>query len=395
MASTQSAVLSSDGAARHCTVLPDRGLEWCVVDVASHRKLERVLSRYPLGKLKATQRPEHGFVNDNWIIDTTDGRFFLKHRHPTLSEPAFVLAQHALTTWLRSGGFPAPQLKRTNVGKSLCILDNECYEIQEFIPGTHCDRDREGHLGEAASTLARYHTAVRSLAPSELCTHHLLYSPLRVADSLSQLVRIWRLTADAELTDPVKRIQAQVRDLARRFAEHGTLPGLVIHGDYYADNLLFDSDRIVGVVDYDKARWQARVVELAEALIHFASPQPGQLQHLVYPGFPLWSLLFPFLEAYCRIVPLLDAEADALPNYVQCIWMQMSLLRLQEEAKRPSGAHEALEEVLALGHWVQVHRSDLADACRSASRPSGADRPRKSRLSQERTKPPTGDEEHT
>jgi homoserine kinase type II len=355
---------------------PERRREWSVVDAQRQAELERVLSLYRLGRLRGAERPEHGFVNDNWIVDTTRGRFFLKHRHPALSEPAFVRAQHALTIWLRSGGFPAPELKRTLRGETLCVLDNECYEIQEHIAGTHYDQERAAHLEEAATTLARYHTIVSSFALAELCRSRDLYEPRQVSENLAHLVQTWQATTDMGLADLVACIERQARDLAARFAEHRALPGLVIHGDYYAGNLLFAGDRIVGVVDYDKARWQARVVELAEALIYFASPRPGQLQHLVYAGYPEWSQLRRFLQAYCHIAPLVDAEAKAVPDYVQCIWLQMSLCRLRDKAERPPEAREALAEVFALGHWAQEHRAAMAEACQSASRPHHAAAPR-------------------
>lgn len=337
-----------------------------MVDAQSQAELERVLSRYPLGKLQGAQRPEHGFVNDNWIVDTTCGRFFLKHRHPTLSDPAFVRAQHALTIWLRSAGFPAPELKRTLRGKTLCVLENECYEIQEYVAGTIYDHDRTAHLEEAASTLARYHSAVSGFAPAELCRSSELYTPRQISENARHLARIWQAT-DAELADLVAGIEAQVEDLAARFEGHGTLPGVVIHGDYYADNLLFDGDRIVGVVDYDKARWQARIVELAEALIYFASPRPGELLHLAYSGYPEWNLLHRFLHAYGQISALVDAEAKAVADYMQCIWLQMSLWRLRDKAACPPEGCEALAEVLALGRWAQDQRVAMAEACRNAS----------------------------
>jgi len=351
-----------------------------MLDVESPKKLERVLSRYPLGRLRDAQRPQHGFVNDNWIVDTTGGRFFLKHRHPMLSNPSFVRAQHSLTTWLRSGGFPAPELIRTLDGDTLCIVDSGCYEIQEYIVGADYDHGRTAHLEEAARTLAQYHRAVGVFAPVELCRSGDSYTPQHISENLAHLVRTWKATTDAESEDSVAGIEAQVEDLAARFQGHRGLPGLVIHGDYYADNLIFDGDHIVGVVDYDKARWQARTVELAEALIYFACPRPGQLQHLVYPGYPEWSLLTLFLQAYCGIVPLVDAESRAIPDYMRCIWLQMSLWRLRDQAERSPEAGEALDEVLALARWAQDHRQALTEACTSASRPyryrSGARRER-------------------
>ena len=40
--------------------------------------LARVLACYRLGELKVAHRIERGFVNENWLVETTRGRYFLK-----------------------------------------------------------------------------------------------------------------------------------------------------------------------------------------------------------------------------------------------------------------------------------------------------------------------------
>lgn len=133
-------------------------------------------------------------------------------------------------------------------------------------------------------------------------------------------------------------------------------PNLVIHGDYYAGNLLFAGDRIVGVVDYDKVSWQPRVAELAEALVYFASPRPGDLKYLVYPGVLEWEPFVRFLRGYTRVIALTTEEIQALPDTICCIWFSVSLRRLLEKDSRcPPQASEALREVLALTRWACAH----------------------------------------
>ena len=95
---------------------------------------------------------------------------------------------------------------------------------------------------------------------------------------LATLAQAWGLSGESGPARIVATLERQTADLVSRFAGHSELPRLVIHGDYYADNLLFDGDRIVGVLDYDEASWQPRVAELAEALIYFSSPRPGHLK---------------------------------------------------------------------------------------------------------------------
>jgi Ser/Thr protein kinase RdoA (MazF antagonist) len=327
--------------------------------------LREVLAHYNLGEPTASRQIEHGFINDNWMVETTQGCFFLKRYHPDLRRPEIIHAQHALVAHLRQAGFPAPAVMPTAGGDTLLALGDELCEIQEYIVGALYDHARPEHFQEAARTLGQYHACVKGFAPQALRALGELYSPAILRANLADLTDAWELDRDAGLAQIACQLKAHANDLATRFAAHGALPHLVIHGDYYADNLLFehgrDSDRIVGVVDYDKARFQPRVVELAEALIYFASPKPGHLKHLVYPGFLEWEPFACFLRHYADVVRPEEIETHALPDYVRCIWLQVSLQRLLEKGPRPPGAPEALHEVLALGEWAEANARQMIE----------------------------------
>jgi Ser/Thr protein kinase RdoA (MazF antagonist) len=334
-------------------------------------ELLRVLGHYDLGALRDAQRVERGFINENWRLETTQGQYFLKRRHPDLRDPNVIHAQHALMMYLRHVGFPAPPLLPTIEGDTLLIRNGEFYEIQGCIEGIPYDHERRTHFEAAARTLGRYHTLVQGFVQQSLCESEALYSPAVLRQNLDDLADAWELAQDITHTyaETVQRIEAHADDLMTRFGRHGELPHLIIHGDYYAGNLLFDkedgvaSDDIVSVVDYDKARWQPRVVELAEALIYFASPRPGHLKHLVYPGFLEWDRFALFLHHYASEATLSEREAHALPDYIRCIWLQVSLQRLWEKGKRPPETQEALREVLALGDWAEANTEKMIELC--------------------------------
>ncbi len=336
--------------------------------MVGERELARVLGAYALGELKAIRRTERGYVNDNWIVDTARGRYFLKHRHPSLCQTEIIQVQHALIGWLRQAGFPAPILVPNVHGETFSVLDGQWYEVQGYIEGMPCDPDRPAHLEEAAVTLGRYHALVEGFAPAVLRDQGDLYGPAFVCANLANLADVWQLDKDPDLVQVTRRLAAAADDLRARFAGHGSLPNLVIHGDYYAGNLLFDGDRIVGVVDYDKIRWQPRVVELAEALIYFASPRPGHLQHLVYPGVLQWEPFARFLQYYARVVVPGEDEVRSLPDYVRCIWLQMSLQRLAEQGPPPVHALAALQEVLVLDEWARDNAAQMIERSHSATR---------------------------
>jgi homoserine kinase type II len=335
--------------------------------------LNQVLSHYAIGEPRGARPVERGFINENWHIETSLGTYFLKHYHPSLCHSATIHAQHALIAYLRRAGFPAPTILSTTGGDTLLELDGELYEVQTYIEGTFYDHERPAHFEEAARMLGRYHACVTGFAPPELQNLGELYSPAILRANLVALVETWEVDRDPDLAQTARQLEAHADDLTARFASHGTLPHLIIHGDYYADNLLFTGDHIVGVVDYDKARWQPRVVELAEALIYFASPRPGHLKHLVYPGTLEWKPFERFLSHYARllrtyasVVTSTEDEIHALPDYIRCIWLQISLQRLWEKERRPSEALEALQEALMLGDWARASERRMVETAQAA-----------------------------
>ena len=329
-------------------------------------ELDVVLCHYPLGELTHAHCLEQGFVNENWVVTTTRGRFFLKRRHPDLRQPRLIRTQHQLMEHLRGLRFPAPRIVPTLTGQTFLTLDDEWFEIQEHIDGEPYDHDRPAHLEEAAVTLGRYHKSVVGFAPQVLRRLGDLYTPPVITATLNSLVQAWQIGDDAELADKARKLESEVSRLSARFAAHGVLGQLVIHGDYYAGNLIFRGDRIVGVVDYDRARWHPRVAELAEALIYFASPRPGHMEHIVYPGFLSWEPFSRFLEYYAMTRPPENEDIRALPDYVSGIWFSWSLRRLLEKGSRPTHAVEALQEVLSLADWARANADQMIEATRAA-----------------------------
>jgi homoserine kinase type II len=353
--------------------------------IADEEELALVLDHYALGQLQAAQRIERGFVNDNWIVETDRGRYFLKRHRPDLHKPErakdtrLLLAQHELIKWLGEGGFPAPVIVPTAGGETLLFLNGELYEIQGYIEGDPYDHNRSAHLEAAAVTLGRYHARVKGFAQRALFTHGELYSPADAGAALRLVTtRLHEAGQRGEapgLPAVFQQLRSRAHDLTARFARHGKLPGLVIHGDYYAGNLLFRDDQILGVVDYDNASWQPRVVEVAEALIYFASPWPGQFKHLVYPGFLEWKPFTRFLQGYARLVTLDENEMRALPDYISCIWFGVSLRCtaqwLLEKGPRPPEALAALQEVLALADWASASAGNMVEIARSTMHKEG------------------------
>ena len=184
------------------------------------------------------------------------------------------------------------------------------------------------------------------------------FHPSRIANSLNNISSTWAASGHTLRTESEQRLWIHIAELEARFAFHGELPRLVVHGDFHGDNLLFDRETLVAVLDYDRASYQPRVSEVAEALIYFSSPKECQLRSLDYPGALEWAPFSSFLASYASAVQLTGRETLALPDYIRCIWMQMSLSHPLKGLLSP-GDFLALDETLFLADWASENADDL------------------------------------
>ena len=190
----------------------------------------RVLDHYDLGELHNCWRVERGYVNEKWFLETASGRYLLKRRHPGLKAPHLIGAQHALVQHLCRVGFPAPTIIPTRRSTTFLELDNESYEIQDYVPGDPCDVGKPVHLSEAARTLGRYHNAVAGFDHPTLHRPQERYGPAALAHIVKRLAKNWRGQTSSQVNLLVEELEEHAQDLATRFGEFGPLPRLVIHG---------------------------------------------------------------------------------------------------------------------------------------------------------------------
>jgi Ser/Thr protein kinase RdoA (MazF antagonist) len=164
-----------------------------------------------------------------------------------------------------------------------------------------------------------------------------------------------------EIEQFCRALDAHVANLEAQWGAIERLPKLVIHGDYYAENLIVQEDEVVGLIDYDQAHWCWRALEVAEALIYFAREPAKRLKHVVYPGALDLDAVQHFLSEYCSVARLSDAELCALPEFVRTIWMCAALDPPLRPRPGVRAAPLVLPEVLYLADWAQAHRAELQE----------------------------------
>jgi len=328
-----------------------------------------IVDRFGLGAVRRCRRIEHGYISETWDVTTDSGRYAVRNRPPSHGDPNMVRAQHRLMLHLARMGFPVPRLVCGGSGETFVVEGDACYEIQTWIDGGHCDDRRPTHRAAAARTLAAYHCAVDGFDDPQLHQHVARYHPQRLALIAGELAMGTTPDVAPAFVSPVDRLVAHADDLHLRLVAFDQLPTLVIHGDYYGQNLLFKGDEVSGLVDYDQAHWAPRIVEVAEALIYFgrealgADSSPARFHHIVYDGWVDVTLAAQFLRTYLEVAPLTQRELRVLPDVMRLIWLSASL-RPPLELPLSSGNREALNEVVALADWAHAHAAGIVTAAR-------------------------------
>lgn len=319
----------------------------------------RVLQHYDVGLFRRHKRIPHGYVSDNWWVETTTGQFFLRRRHASLRKPRQIRAQHKLIKYLRNAGFPVAEVISTRYNHTFVELESHIYELHRYINGELCDVERQMHWALAAHTLAWYHQAVAEFDHPALHRSRQRYGPKTLAGIFERIMKNWGHQVDHRLNALLSELAAHTKDLMVQFSSFGALPKLIIHGDYHAENLILRDDKVVGVVDFDHAHRCFRAMELAEALIFFATERSQRFKHIVYSGFLNLDQVRRFVEIYCATVPLTKAEIQALPHLIRTVWLCAALDPPLQPLLSIENAPQALPEILILADWAGAHADDI------------------------------------
>ena len=312
--------------------------------------LPELAHMWPLGGWHEVTRLAGG-KNEHLRVGATDGVHYLRRSYRSKSRSELV-GQLALMRLLRSRGFPAPELVPARTGTDHVEIDGRLWIATRSIEGTPFDDRCPDHLREFGRVLARYHRVVADLPapPAE---------PLVLAELRA---RAARSGVDPDLrsrgSDVIDRLSALVP----------ALPRIVVHGGARRGSLVFAGHHVTGVLDFDSAHPDVRVLDLAVAVHDVGKVYTalGEEDHKVALDLDRIAAV---LVAYREQVAPTAAEVAALPLLLEAKRIKRALGRLNravtgERLSVNDHAKIALEDSRL--HWLDEHREALAAVCRQA-----------------------------
>ncbi|MET1065750.1 MAG: phosphotransferase [Arthrobacter sp.] len=321
--------------------------------------LAELAGLWPLGGWTSVSLVPGG-KNEHLRVVAADGIHYLRrsYRNKPLDELA---GQLRLMRLLRSRGFPAPEVVPSCTGADHVELFGRFWIATRGIEGDPFDGGSLVHVRELGRTLARYHRIVSD-------------QPALVAEPA--VLRELRSRGDELEVEPALRARA-VRVLDRLSVLLPDLPRVVVHGGARRGSLVFDDDHVVGVLDFDSAHPDVRVLDLAVAVhdVGKVYTRTGEADHKLALDLDRVREL---LAAYSRESQVTAAEVEALPMLLEAKRLKRGLgrrSRFRDGEVLSRNDHEKIRLEDQRLAWLDEHRDALAAACRDGLNPGPGQEP--------------------
>ena len=160
------------------------------------------------------------------------------------------------------------------------------------------------------------------------------------------------------LTYKLRMLDSFPEELQRSFP---ALPKQLLHGDFYAGNIVFDRANIPWVIDFDQCSVFHRAYEFMRAAT-FCCYVPSA-QHMALPG------IAEFARSYVSVEPLQRREADLMTDFY--IWLLLAgsfAFRPDADPKMDyTSLRQFAEYRMHLTRWMVENRRDLQLLFREAT----------------------------
>ncbi len=210
-------------------------------------ELEFFFDRYTLGTVINFEGITNGIDNSNYLIETTQGHFVLTlFETLTIDQlPHFI----KLLTRLTNYHIPCPSPQFDKQGKLLRILNDKPAAVFKRLSGVVTEYPSHSQCQQVGLQLAALHDCTQDY--DFPITSHIL-------DECKTLFN--RINPQLTVTD-----RALIEDELRFQSIHypDNLPSGVIHADLFKDNVLFDGDKLSGILDFYSAGTGALLLDLA------------------------------------------------------------------------------------------------------------------------------------
>ncbi|HMD55151.1 MAG TPA: phosphotransferase [Phycisphaerae bacterium] len=283
-------------------------------------ELAIVLSHYDIGVIDAIKEfPRGSRKAPKLLVRSEKGEYLLKRRARGKDDPFKVAFCHALQLYLAEKQFPLPHLIGTRrENNSMLQILGTIYELFEYIRGTGYDNSLEA-TSDSARILALYHKLLRDYTPEYEPPTGSFHNSRQINNSLDQIPDVVNKSTvpsgeSAVIGSTLEVLRNAYVEAADRVNKFGLpdWPLQIVHCDWHPGNMLFRNQKVVAVIDYDSARLQQRIIDMANGVLQFSIIGGGD-DPSTWPDHVDESRFKGFIRGYDSVEMISVAELQTIP----------------------------------------------------------------------------------
>jgi homoserine kinase type II len=289
------------------------------------------LSNYSLGSLLELQGIASGIENTNYFVTTSNGRFVLTlfEKLSAIELPFYL----NLMAHLARHGIPCPSPVANRHDQFLGELNGKPACIVSRLAGKSLTEPNAANCAAVGAMLAQMHVAGRSFA-----------EPME-----NPRGAVWRESAAMQVL-PFLAAQdaALLRSEVASHALHtlAALPQGIVHADLFRDNVLFDGERVGGLIDFYFACNDCLLYDVAITVNDWCVGAESTLD---------LARTRALLDAYHAVRPFTAQETDMWPVALRAAALRFWISRLFDLHKPRDGELVNAHNPDQFKHILQQH----------------------------------------
>jgi len=296
-----------------------------------------------------------GTATRKFAVRVPQGRFVVRVRPAEFAEERMIRFDHEVLWRLTKEGLPVPSPQKRPDGTSWMQSGDDTIEVLSWVEGEPFEWNDLHALEDVGRFLARFHATLSDDIPPGKEGFPREDHPDLMEDYVA---RIGPMCESETQARKVKMIGEQL-DIVRRHLDGRLWPRLpmaVVHGDIHPGNVQFRNSKVAAVYDFDYLGVQARLLDIADAMMFFAARRgstldPDDIHSLTQPFELDLKRSTILLGAYQQTQSLTNAEWEALPLVIRSRWVQIRL-RGSRKVPRQEKVPFVLDRFFELIEWL-------------------------------------------
>lgn len=231
----------------------------------SRKEAQRIATEYSLGAIKSFKPFSGGWVNYNYELETEKGSYVIRVLGLGITKDTKkrLASEFKVLSALHKNHFPyaIPYPLKNKNRSYLASTGKTLLWVYPKIKGTHIKHYNNKNIRSIACALATYHKYVKNI---EITNNRNIDSPKKLLEKYKEMRK---QKADSERNKlMLNNIDLFEKCLNKVKNINFNINKLPIHYDFHKGNLLFNKNKVVGILDFERMLYAPRMLDIAQLI---------------------------------------------------------------------------------------------------------------------------------